>query len=142
MKTSARNQFHGKVTVIRNGSVNDEVELQISPGQLLVATVTRESRQALRLVEGAQAMALIKASSIVLVTDNGGMKFSARNQLTGKVRTVTKGAVNAEVIIELPGGATVVAVVTNTSAEALGLADGIAATGLFKASSVLLATEA
>jgi molybdate transport system regulatory protein len=142
MKTSARNQFSGKVSGVRAGSVNDEIELQIAPGQSIVATVTRASREALGLEHGTDAIALVKASSIVLVTDGDGMKFSARNQLAGTVRTVQKGAVNSEVIVELPHGGAVVAMVTNASADALGLAAGTKATAMFKASSVLLAVKA
>ena len=141
MKISARNQFQGKVSAIRRGAINDEVTLDIAPGQSLVATVTRESAEVLGLKEGVEATALIKASSILLVTDDGGMKFSARNQLAGTVRSVSKGAVNSEVIVDLPGGATVVSVITNSSVDGLGLAAGTSATALFKASSVLLARK-
>ena len=49
------------------------------------------------------------------------MKLSARNILKGVVVQVIKGAVNSEVIIELPGGAQIVSVITNSSAENLGL---------------------
>ena len=49
------------------------------------------------------------------------MKLSARNILKGKVVQVTKGAVNAEIIIELPGGSQLVSIITNSSVENLGL---------------------
>ncbi|HNS14572.1 MAG TPA: TOBE domain-containing protein [Syntrophorhabdaceae bacterium] len=52
------------------------------------------------------------------------MKLSARNVLKGKVKSVTLGAVNAEIVIEIPGGATVVSVITKASAEGLGLSVG------------------
>lgn len=70
------------------------------------------------------------------------MKTSARNQLLGTVSKVTPGAVNAEVLLTLDGGTTLVAVVTNDSVKALGLAPGKAATALVKASSVLLLADA
>ncbi|NTU64412.1 MAG: TOBE domain-containing protein, partial [Chloroflexi bacterium] len=60
MKSSARNQFAGIVTGVRDGAINDEIELEIAPGQHLVSTVTRESRRALQLEVGRPAMALIK----------------------------------------------------------------------------------
>ena len=142
MKSSARNQFTGPVTAVRNGVINDEVELEIAPGQRLVAMVTHESRQALKLEVGAQATALVKASSVLLVTEGGGMRFSARNQLIGKVDAVMTGAVNSEVLVRLPGGAQVVAIVTNTSADGLGLCQGDEVTAMFKSSSVFLATRA
>jgi molybdate transport system regulatory protein len=142
MKSSARNQFPGVVTSVRDGAINDEIELEIAAGQRLVSTVTRESRKALKLEVGAQAVALVKASSVMLVSDSAGMRFSARNQLTGKVDAVTTGAVNSEVLVRLPGGAIVVAIITNTSASGMALRQGDDVTAMFKASSVFLATQA
>ena len=44
------------------------------------------------------------------------MKLSARNVLKGKVKQVKAGAVNTEVIVELPGGAEIVSIITKESA--------------------------
>jgi molybdate transport system regulatory protein len=142
MKTSARNQFAGTVHAIRSGAVNDEIELAVIGGLRIVATVTRESRNELGLELGAKAFALVKASSIVLMTDPGGARLSARNQLAGTVSRVVPGAVNTEVVLQLPGGGSVAAVVTNDSAIALALAPGSAATAVFKASSVIIGVAA
>lgn len=68
------------------------------------------------------------------------MKLSARNVLKGKVRDVTHGAVNSEVIVELPGGSTVVSVITKRSAEELDLAPGREVYAVIKASNVMLMT--
>jgi molybdopterin-binding protein len=54
------------------------------------------------------------------------MKISARNVLQGKVKQVEHGAVNTEVIIELPGGLEIVSIITKHSAENLQLAQGAA----------------
>jgi len=142
MKSSARNQFSGIVATVHDGAINDEIELEIAPGQRLVSTVTRESRQALKLEVGAKALALVKASSVMLVSDSAGMRFSARNQLAGKVDAVMTGAVNSEVLVRLPGGAIVVAIITNASVSGMGLRQGDDVTAMFKASSVFLATQA
>jgi len=138
MKTSARNQFAGTVRAVRTGAINDEIELEVIGGLRVVATVTSESRKELGLKVGAKAFALVKASSIILVTEGADAKLSARNQLAGKISRVTAGAVNSEVVLELPGGGTVAAIITNASAEILGLAKGTAATAIFKASSVIV----
>jgi len=69
------------------------------------------------------------------------MKLSARNVLKGKVVKVTAGAVNSEVVLELPGGQQVVSIITKSSAENLGLAKGKDAYAVIKASSVMIAVD-
>lgn len=69
------------------------------------------------------------------------MKLSARNILKGKVVKVVKGAVNAEVTIELPGGERLTSIITNTSVENLGLAEGKEAYAVIKASNIMVAVD-
>jgi molybdopterin-binding protein len=69
------------------------------------------------------------------------MKLSARNILKGEVVSVVKGAVNSEVIIELPGGTRIVSVITNSSVENLGLKKGKEAYAVIKASNVMVAVD-
>ena len=69
------------------------------------------------------------------------MSVSARNQLAGKVSAVETGAVNDEIELTLDGGAKLVAIVTHSSREALGLAAGKEAIALIKAPWVTLASE-
>lgn len=69
------------------------------------------------------------------------MKTSARNQYQGEVVRVEAGAVNDEVELRLPGGQHIVAVVTRRSSDALGLAPGVQAFALIKASSVIVAAD-
>ncbi len=140
MKTSARNQFAGKVAAVRRGAVNDEIEIEIAGGQRIVAVVTRESTETLGLKSGREAFALVKASSVILMVAGDGAKLSTRNRLDGTVARIEPGAVNAEVVVELPGGGAVAAIVTVGSAKALGLAVGKPVTALFKASSVIVGT--
>lgn len=142
MKTSARNQFFGKITLVKKGAVNDEIELEVAGGQKIVAIVTHESTENLRLRPGAEAYALIKSSSIIIVTDDEGARFSARNRLSGTISRVQPGAVNTEVVIELPNGGSTAAIVTNASSQALGLAVGKTASAIFKASSVIIGVPA
>lgn len=69
------------------------------------------------------------------------MKISARNQWSGKVAKITKGPVSTEVTLTVAPGIDVVAVISTTSADALGLAVGKSATAMVKASSVLVAID-
>jgi len=69
------------------------------------------------------------------------MKLSARNLLKGKVVKILRGAVNAEVTIQLPGGEQIVSIITNGSVESLGLKEGMQAYAVIKASSVMVAVD-
>lgn len=69
------------------------------------------------------------------------MKLSARNMLKGKIKKVTAGAVNSEVIVELPGGVEVVSIITKSSADGLGLAAGKEVYAVIKASNVMIAVD-
>ncbi len=69
------------------------------------------------------------------------MKLSARNVLKGTVKSVHHGAVNSEVIVELPGGTEVVSIITKTSAEQLKLAQGSQVYAVIKASNVMIAVD-
>lgn len=69
------------------------------------------------------------------------MKISARNTFKGKVKKVTTGAVNSEVVVELPGGTEVVSIITKTSADTLDLKEGMEVYAVIKASNVMIATE-
>ena len=69
------------------------------------------------------------------------MKISARNVFKGKVAEVRPGRVNTEVIIDVPGGLQVVAMISKESADQLGLKKGKAAYAIIKASSVMVATD-
>lgn len=69
------------------------------------------------------------------------MKLSARNVLKGKVKSVNHGAVNSEVLVELPGGQEIVSIITKSSAERLGLSIGSDVHAVIKASNVMIAAE-
>lgn len=69
------------------------------------------------------------------------MKVSARNTFTGTVTNITKGAVNAEVTLDLKGSVPLIAVVTNGAIDNLGLSIGNEAYAIIKASSVIIGTD-
>lgn len=138
MQTSARNQFHGRVQAVKHGAVNAEVNLAIGNDNIITAIITEDSLARLGLSEGEDALAIIKASSVIVTTEPSG-PTSARNQLSGTVSRLQQGAVNTDVVLDLGGGKSVGAIITNDSAERLELAEGAPAGALFKASSVILA---
>jgi len=69
------------------------------------------------------------------------MKLSARNILKGKVKSLKQGAVNSEVVIQLPGGLEIVSVITKTSTENLGLKEGKDVYAIIKATNVILGVD-
>jgi molybdopterin-binding protein len=69
------------------------------------------------------------------------MEISARNTLKGKVKRLTQGAVNTEVVVELTNGVEVVSIITKESAERLNLAEGKEVYAVIKASDVMIATD-
>ena len=140
MRTSARNQFLGKVKMVKPGAVNAEVVMDLG-GDELAAIITMDSVAHLGLEPGMEVYALVKAPWVILTTDDR-MKTSARNRLCGTVVRCQEGVVNGEVIVELPGGKTVTAIVTNDSIRSLGLKVGIRTCALIKASHVILAVNA
>jgi molybdopterin-binding protein len=69
------------------------------------------------------------------------MKISARNILKGRLIKIVQGAVNCEVTLEVAPGVEVVSIITKTSVQSLGLAEGKDAFAVIKASSVMIAVE-
>ncbi len=69
------------------------------------------------------------------------MPISARNVMKGKIKKITTGAVNSEVIVELPGGQEIVSIITISSAERLGLKEGKEVYAVIKASNVMISTD-
>jgi len=138
MKISARNVFDGIVEAVKLGAVNAEVDV-VLPGDIkIVATVTNDSVKELGLAAGKPVMAIIKASSVMVLTEGEGVKLSARNRLEGTIADLTEGPVSTEVAITIANGSTVCATITHDASVALGLEVGAPAAAIFKAPSVIL----
>lgn len=140
MNSSARNQFLGTISTIKQGPINAEVIITLAGGVKLTALVTLDSVVALGLAVGKEVYALVKASQIILLTDLD-MKVTARNNLAGVVKTILQGKVNAEVVLELEGGQQLKATVTEEALDEMKIELGKPLRGVFKASSVLLAVK-
>jgi molybdopterin-binding protein len=66
------------------------------------------------------------------------MKISARNQIAGTVESITPGAVNGSVKVDIGGGTIITANITEEAIEELGLSVGDRVTVIVKASDVML----
>jgi molybdate transport system regulatory protein len=142
MKTTARNQFAGVIDTLDIGPVSAQASIRLPGGQTISATMTAAAAHKLRLHLGQEAIALVKSSAVVLVTDYAGFELSARNQLAGTISRIERGAVSSLIVLTLPGGAMVTASVTNDAVSALALAVGQPATAVFKAYAVMVAVAA
>lgn len=141
MQTSARNEFLGTVSQIKQGPISVEVIIQLKGNEQLVAVITQGSADYLALKQGSEIYALIKAPQIFLMPVERKLKVSARNCLAGTVVAVNTGPVNSEVTLELASGNTLKAVVTKEAFDELGVQKGKKMYGFFKASHVILAVK-
>ena len=131
---SARNQFAGKVTSVKEGAVNGIVTIDVN-GTAVTATISMDSIKNLGVEAGKEATAFVKATEVMVAV--GELKISARNQFAGKVAKVEAGAVNSIVTIEAPVG-TISATISNAAVSELGLEAGKEATAVIKATSVMV----
>jgi molybdate transport system regulatory protein len=140
MNLSARNVWLGRVETIDKGAVNSVVTLQLKGGDVVTSVITENSVKRLGLEKGRDAMALVKASNVLLGGAIAPASISARNILTGIISNIVPGAVNDEITIALPGGSTVTSIITSASVTRMGLVVGKEMSAIIKASDVLLAT--
>jgi molybdopterin-binding protein len=65
MKISARNNLKGKITKITKGATTSHVLIDVN-GATIMASITNESVEELKLKEGQTAYAIIKASDVMV----------------------------------------------------------------------------
>ncbi|WP_139653703.1 TOBE domain-containing protein [Raoultibacter phocaeensis] len=141
MKISARNQLAGTVSAVKEGAVNGVVAIKVGE-QTIKSDITMEAIKDLGLAEGKEAVAIIKASNVLVAAGGEPIAtISARNQFPGTVIKIEKGAVNGHVAIEIADGTTITASITNEAIDDLGLAEGSPAVAIVKATDVLVAVK-
>jgi len=70
MKISARNMLKGIIKEIKEGAVNDEVIIKLPNGMEITSVITKSSVQNLALEEGKEVYAVIKASNVMIATED------------------------------------------------------------------------
>ncbi len=141
MKISARNQLKGTISAVAEGAVNGVVTINVGETSIK-ADITMEAIKDLNLVEGMDAYAIIKATNVMFAIGSERIAgISARNQLAGTVETVQKGAVNGHVTLRLADGSRIKGSITNEAIENLGLAEGVSALAVVKATDVIVGVE-
>jgi molybdopterin-binding protein len=69
MKISARNQVPGKITRVQRGQTTGHVTVDVGHGITLTASITNEAIDELRLADGDQVTAVIKASDVMIARE-------------------------------------------------------------------------
>lgn len=136
MQLSARNQLKGTIKSVQDGAVNASVAIETIGGDVITASITMDAVKELGLAEGKEAVAVIKASEVLIGI--GELKLSARNQISCTVAEIKEGAVNAVVVLNTQGGGTITSTITLASCSELGLLKGTEVKAVIKASSVMV----
>lgn len=134
---SARNRLMGKIESIQEGAVNAVVAVKTDAGDTITATISMAAVNELELAPGKPAAAVIKATDVMIGI--GEIKLSARNQFAGEIVKVEEGAVNAVVTLKTDGGSMISATISMAAVKELGLASGVKAKAVVKATSVMIA---
>ena len=139
LRTSARNQFACTVRSLLSGPVMTQVVLVLDGATEMLAHITTEGLEDMRLAVGQEVVALVQAPLVMLLADPS-IRTSVQNHLTGTVSRIHEGPLNSEVVIDLPpkGIRHVTSVVQTEAIAGLGLTVGAPATAAFQASSLLL----
>lgn len=66
LKLSARNQFAGTITEVRKGATTTHVKIEVAPGVVFTSAITNESAEELGLAVGGRAVAVVKASDVMV----------------------------------------------------------------------------
>ena len=69
MKLSARNQFKGTVVDVMKGATTAHVRIDVG-GVILTASITNEAVDELKLAKGQPAIAVVKASDVMVGVEN------------------------------------------------------------------------
>lgn len=72
MALSARNLFTGRIVSLKSGSVMSEVTLDIGGGNRIVSLISTSSARRLKLKKGGTAVAVIKATEVIISTEITG----------------------------------------------------------------------
>ncbi|PQP04935.1 molybdenum-dependent transcriptional regulator [Pseudomonas frederiksbergensis] len=140
LRTSARNQLHGKVVAIEAQGRNDRIRLELAEGLRIDAQITHDSTLRLELQTGTEVVALIKAGWLEL----RGIDHTAtpgNNCLKGTIEEILDADDGpSEVRIGLPNGQTLCALTEPPHLKTLGLAAGKPVLVQFAPSNILLGT--
>lgn len=141
LRTSARNQFLGRIVAVTARPVDAEVQIEIQGGQRILAGVTNESVELLGLRPGRSVWALIKAVAVDIVAEKDQSSTTARNVLCGTATQINRSDGPSEVVVALAAGITVRGVVNTASLERLGITEQAPVCAVFSPASVIIGVD-
>lgn len=138
---TAQNKLRGVVTHILPGGVIPGVVVRIDEAtEIVVQPGARASRE-LDLRPGRSVLLFIDAAAIVIGLAGSTEQLSARNQIEGKVSHIHQDTHGNHISISLPGGQTLISLITPKSIKSLDLQPGSEVRAIFKASAVTLGRD-
>lgn len=116
-KTSARNAFFGKIITIKKGGIQTIIEVVTASGNIITSIITSNSLARLGITTGMLITMEVKAPSIGLCKDQDAPNCSAENMFQGTVYRITKNNTTAEIVVQLPDGTELCAIITEKSRQ-------------------------
>jgi molybdate transport system regulatory protein len=137
-KTSARNAFFGRIDRIRKGDVQSIIEITSITGYRINAVITNHSLSRLGLKHGALVTAEVKAPWVMVFMGDEEPRSAAENVFQGTIHRIMHGRVTTEVVVRIPDGTELCSIITEESANRLGLKENDPLWVAFNAFAVVL----
>jgi molybdate transport system regulatory protein len=137
-KTSARNFFFGKISGMKRGDIQSQVELTTVEGYPLTTIITNDSLGRLGLKVGKSVSAEVKAPWVVLQRCDEEPECSADNRFKGIIQRINSGSVNTEYVVGISDRIELCSVVSTGSSRLLALRKGDTVWALFNCYCVVL----
>lgn len=137
-KTSARNTFFGKISVIQQADFQARVELITSGGDQVTAMITHDSLTRLGLRPGLLIAAEVKAPWVVLQKGGEQPNCTAENKFQGTIARINQGQVATEYVVRTADGTELCSLVTSESSSSLDLKESDPVWAMFNSFSVVL----
>ncbi len=137
-KTSARNWFFGKISVLKHGDIQSLVEISSPEGHRVTTVITNDSVGRLGLREGLLITAEVKAPWVILHKGADEPASTAENRFQGIVERVNTGRISTEYVVRISVHTELCSIITTVSARNLRLKKGDPVWALFNCFAVVL----
>jgi molybdate transport system regulatory protein len=140
-KTSARNIFFGKISSIKKGDIQAEVEMLTLNGHMVTTIITNDSLSRLGLKIGSLITAEVKAPWVILQRSDKEPESTAENRFGGTVVRINKGKITTEFVVRIADGTELCSIVTTENALRMGFQLNDEVWVLFNSFSVVLQVD-